>query len=116
MARRASKWNWNWRTSNYRFSEKTRVHGYPSALVLTVISSSEIQLSWVLGTTDHDGHSIERSTDGALFTEVATVTGSTILYNNTGLTADTLYYYRVRAYGGNSYSDYSNTTSDTTDA
>ena len=89
-------------------------NGAPSGLTLTVISGTEIQLDWTAGSTNHDGHSIERSTDGANFSEIATVTGATVHYHNTGLSQGTLYYYRVRAYKNSQYSSYSNTASDFT--
>ena len=74
------------------------IDGDPSDLVLTVISNTEIQLDWTIGSTNHDGHSIERSPDNITWSEIDTVLGSTDTYNNTSLTAGTLYYYRVRAY------------------
>lgn len=72
---------------------------YPSGLTLTVDSDTQITLSWTNnGTVDYDGVSIERSTDGVTYAEVTTaITGATSKAD-TGLTADTLYYYRIRYY------------------
>ena len=86
----------------------------PSGLTLTVISHTEIQLDWTRGSTNNDGTSIERSPDNATWAEIATVTGATVHYHNTGLSTGTLYYYRVREYNVAGYSSYSNTDSDTT--
>lgn len=87
--------------------------GTPSGLTLTVISDTEIQLDWTAGSTNHDGTSIEISTDGVTYTETATVTAPTVHYHKTGLTAGTLYYFRVREYKGTNYSAYSNVASAT---
>lgn len=80
--------------------------GSPSALTLTVDSDTAITLNWTIGSTNHDGHSIERSTDGVTYTEIGTVTGSTATLTDTGLTEFTTYYYKTRAYKGSLYSDY----------
>ena len=71
----------------------------PGSLSASVISSTQINLSWTAA-TDNVGvtnYLIERcSTAGcANFAQVGTATGTT--YNNTGLTASTSYSYRVRA-------------------
>lgn len=72
---------------------------YPSALTLTVDSDTQITLNWTNnGATDYDGVSIERSTDGVTYAEVTTAAAGATSKANTGLTADTLYYYRIRYY------------------
>ena len=81
----------------------------PSDLMLTVLSDTSIKLDWTAnGAQDYDGYSVERSTDGATYAEVDTVAVGTETYTDTELTADTLYYYRVRAYKGGAYSNYTN--------
>jgi peptidoglycan hydrolase-like protein with peptidoglycan-binding domain/lysophospholipase L1-like esterase len=86
-------------------------NGDPSLLTLTVISGTQINLAWTIGSTNQDGHSIERSTDGVNFTEIATVTAGISSYSNSGLTASATYFYRVRAFKGINYSGYSNINS-----
>jgi len=89
----------------------------PSGLALTITSSSEIDLAWTDNATNEDGFSIERSLDGITYVEIDTVAANVVAYEDTGLTASTLYYYRVRAYRGSyTYSSYSNVDSDTTDS
>jgi hypothetical protein len=88
--------------------------GVPSGLTLTVKSDTEIQLDWTVGSTNHDGHSIERSPNNSTWVEITTVLGVTVTYLNTGLTSGVLYYYRVRAYKGTTYSSYSSVVSATT--
>jgi titin len=87
----------------------------PSGLTATATSTSQINLTWVDNSSNEDGFKIERSTDGVFFTQIATAAVNATTYSNTGLTASTLYYYRVFAYNasGNSTSP-SNTASTTT--
>jgi titin len=72
----------------------------------TTISSTQINVSWtnVAGET---GYKIERSPDGAEWTEVATKLANLLTYSDTGLSADTSYQYRVRAYNAAGNSEYS---------
>ncbi len=88
----------------------------PTDLVATTISTSQINLAWKDNATNETDFEIERSTDGNNFTKIATVTANTTTYQNTGLTENTKYYYRVRAYNktANTYSGYSNTANATT--
>lgn len=85
-----------------RYSDESDVDtppdGAPSVLTLTVISDTSIKLDWTDGSTNEDGFSIERSTDGINYVEIDTVAANVVTYTNTGLTAGTLYYYRVRAF------------------
>jgi hypothetical protein len=87
----------------------------PSGLTATAVSTSQINLTWADNASNEDGFKIERSTDGVNFTQIATVAANATSYSNIGLTASTLYYYRVFAYNanGNSASP-SNTASATT--
>ena len=67
----------------------------------------------------YDGVSIERSLDNLTWAEVATVEGYNIAsYNGTGLSMNTQYYWRVRAFrtrdSVKTYTSYSNTTNATT--
>ncbi len=67
----------------------------PTGLTATVASASQINLSWtaVSGATSY---TVYRSTDNVSYSSIATPTEVT--YNNTsGLSASTLYYYKVTA-------------------
>ncbi|MGD0650215.1 MAG: fibronectin type III domain-containing protein [Verrucomicrobiia bacterium] len=86
----------------------------PSALTATPVSSSQINLSWTDNANNEDGFKIERSTDGTNFTQIATVTTNVTAYSNTGLSPNTTYWYRVRAYNAGGDSPYSNQASATT--
>jgi hypothetical protein len=82
----------------------------PSALILTVLSDTEIKLDWTNGADeDYDGLRIYSSTDGTTFTAAGTVAANVETYTATGLTEDTTYYFYVVAYHGSLESPVSNT-------
>ncbi len=77
----------------------------PTSLVASVISSSQINLTWVDNSADETSFILERANAAAgPFASVATLAPNTVTYSNTALTAATTFYYRVRAAntGGNS--------------
>jgi hypothetical protein len=84
----------------------------PTALALTVISDTQINLAWTVNSTNADGHKIERSLDGITYSEIGSVLGATATYNDTTGADGTRYYYRVRAYQGTAYSAYGNVAND----
>ncbi len=88
----------------------------PTDLNATAVSSSQVDLSWTDNSSSEDGFSIERKEGAAgTWAEIATVGADVTTYQDTGLEAETTYYYRIRAYKGTQYSDYSNEASDTTE-
>jgi acid phosphatase type 7 len=86
----------------------------PTNLTATAVSASQINLTWVDHSTNETGFKIERSTDNVNFSQIATVGTNIQSYSNTGLTASTRYFYRVRATNANGDSAYSNTADATT--
>jgi subtilisin family serine protease len=88
----------------------------PSAPVLnvpSVISSSQINLTWSNVTTE-TGYRIYRSSGGSSFTQVGSVGADVTSYSNTGLSPSTTYTYLVRAYNSGGESGDSNQRSATT--
>ncbi|MBV8780522.1 MAG: NPCBM/NEW2 domain-containing protein [Phycisphaerae bacterium] len=71
----------------------------PSPIVATALSSSSIQLTWTMGSSNLTSYMIERSSDGTNFTTIATgLNASTTSYtDNVGLSSATKYYYRITA-------------------
>ncbi|HWE03064.1 MAG TPA: fibronectin type III domain-containing protein [Tepidisphaeraceae bacterium] len=70
----------------------------PSGFSLTVASATEVDLAWS-AVADATGFKIERSLNNTAWTTLvaAGVTGTSMSYANTGLTAGTTYYYRLSA-------------------
>lgn len=65
----------------------------PASLTLTVLSDTSIKLDWI----STYNVAVERGTDGINYVEIIVVAGGTNTYTDTGLTAGTHYYYRVRS-------------------
>ncbi|MCF0062378.1 T9SS type A sorting domain-containing protein [Dyadobacter chenwenxiniae] len=86
----------------------------PSALAATAISATQINLVWVDNAKDETGFELERSVDGLKFVKVADLAANIKAYSNTGLTASTRYWYRIRAKNSAGKSAYSNIASATT--
>jgi len=82
----------------------------PSVLTATTISSSKINLKWQRNSTNETGFKIE-SKKGSTgpYSQIKRVGAKVISYSDTGLAANTTYYYRVRAYNANGNSSFSNT-------
>ena len=67
-------------------------------------------LSWTDNANNETGMSIERSSDGVNFAETASYSGiNSASFFDSNLVSGTTYWYRVRALGLGSKSDYSNT-------
>ncbi len=80
----------------------------PSMLALTDLDESMVALSWQDNSTNESAFSIERSTNAITgFNEVGTTAINTTSFRDTGLTSNTTYFYRVRALGNGTPSEYS---------
>jgi hypothetical protein len=86
----------------------------PRSLLATVVSSSQINLTWgaAAGAT---GYTVQRSLNGgSTWIQLASLTVGATTYQDTGLSAGTTYSYRVIATGGGVSSAPSNVVSATT--
>jgi len=70
----------------------------PSNLTATVISYSQVSLSWLDNSNNEDGFEIKRSLNGITYTLLSTLNADTTSYSDTGLSPFTTYYYRIRAF------------------
>lgn len=78
----------------------------PSNLVATAVSSSQINISWKDNSSNETGFEIERRNGLGSYSKIASVDKDVTSYSNTALTADTEYFYRVRAINENGASIY----------
>lgn len=83
----------------------------PSGLTVTTVSQSQLNLSWLDNANNETGYRVERSLDGGSFSVVSTLSAGSTSYSDSGLTAATLYYYRVVAFNTAGNSSYSNVAS-----
>jgi hypothetical protein len=88
----------------------------PSQLTATANGASRIDLSWTDNSADERGFKIERSPDGAAWSQVGTAGANATAYSATGLSASTTYHFRVRAYNAAGDSAYTASASATTAA
>jgi len=79
----------------------------PGNLTFGTVTSSSIELNWSDNSDNEDGFRIYRSTSiGGDYSPVGTTTAEATSFNNTGLTSNTTYYYRVYAYNTGGSSSY----------
>jgi hypothetical protein len=82
----------------------------PSNLTATAVSTTQINLSWTDNSNNETGFKIERCQGNSCtnFVQIATTAANVTTFNNTGLTRNTRYRYRVRAFNAVGNSGYSN--------
>jgi len=83
----------------------------PSNLVATALSSTQVRLTWTDNANNENAFKLYRSLDGITFTEIAKPGPNATSYINSGLSSNTTYYYRLRAYNEAGSSAYSNIAS-----
>jgi cellulose 1,4-beta-cellobiosidase len=83
----------------------------PSALSATVISRTQINLTWTDNASNESGFIIERSANGAAFTQIATTAANVTAFADPGLSPNKKYNYRLRAFNAVGQSGFSNTVS-----
>jgi hypothetical protein len=86
----------------------------PSGLSAVATSAGQIDLIWVDNAADETGFSIERSLDGASWSQVGTAGADATGYADTTVSPNSTYYYQVQAYSDSGSSGYSNVASATT--
>jgi hypothetical protein len=92
----------------FRANVVARPPASPAELAATGQSDSEIALSWADKSSDEDGFRVERSSDGANWSEIATLGQNVTGLTDVGLTQGTQYAYRVSAFNGSGVSGPSN--------
>ena len=105
-----------WTTISAKTNDALPKPSAPTSLLASAVSSSQINLSWTDNSGNETGFDLERSSDGSTFNALASVDANTTTYQNTGLTANTKYYYRVRSKNSAGSSGWSNVVEATTQA
>ncbi len=78
-------------------------------------TTSQIVLTWADNSSEENGYTVERSTDGTNFTVISSsIAANTTKYTDTGRTENTKYYYRVKANSAGGGSGYSQVVSAST--
>src|SRR4029453_14722950 len=85
----------------------------PSGLQAGAVSTAETDLTWTDNSSNANGSGetgfeIERSTDGVVFTRIATAGADINRYTDSTLSGSARYFYRVRAITATTASAYSN--------
>ncbi|WP_153801047.1 fibronectin type III domain-containing protein [Foetidibacter luteolus] len=87
----------------------------PSGVSAVAESSSSIRINWNNSDATVTKFELYRSAaSNSFYTLAATVNGSTLAYADSGLTSNTAYYYKVRAFNVSGYSGYSSEVNKTT--
>ncbi len=80
----------------------------PTNLTATAISKHQVNLSWLESSTNQTGFTIQRSTDGTNWTQIANVGSTVRTYQDNTVSRRKTYYYRVDAYNSVGNSAWSN--------
>jgi len=87
---------------------------FTNAVSTQVPPSSSLTVNWLDNANNETNYIVERSGDGTNFTVIATLPADTTSYNDSGLTPNTQYYYRVKATNATESSVYTSNASITT--
>jgi predicted phage tail protein len=87
----------------------------PTGLAVTSTTTTSVGLAWTDNSGDEDGFTLQRCTGGGCttYSTIANLLPGTTTYDDSGLTADTSYSYRVRAFNGAGASGWSETSART---
>ncbi|MBN1674724.1 MAG: fibronectin type III domain-containing protein, partial [Kiritimatiellae bacterium] len=79
----------------------------PDALAVTALSSTAIRVTWTDNSSNEDGFKIDRRQSGSGdWVRVAQTAADATAYTDAGLSAETHYYYKVKAFNGTGESAY----------
>jgi len=87
---------------------------FTNAVSTQVPPLSSLTVNWLDNANNETNYIVERSGDGTNFTVIATLPADTTSYNDSGLTPNTQYYYRVKATNATESSVYTSNASITT--
>jgi len=82
------------------------IAGNPSSFTATAAGWDSITLAWTDGCTNEEGYELQRSLDESDWVTVKLTAAGATSYIDSGLDANTLYYYRLRGYLGDDVTDW----------
>ncbi|MDW7676171.1 MAG: fibronectin type III domain-containing protein, partial [Bacillota bacterium] len=94
--------------ANAATQQAATIPAQPTNLAVTSVSANSVTLTWQDKSNNETGFKIERKTGSGSYSEITTVSANTTSFTNTGLSNNTIYTYRVRAYNAAGNSAYSN--------
>jgi hypothetical protein len=86
----------------------------PSSLATRSLAYNSVAIGWSDNSSNESGFTVQRSSDGVNFTEIASLGAGAVSFSDATVSARTAYYYRVRAFNSIGGSAYSNVLSVTT--
>jgi len=86
----------------------------PTNPALTVLSTTSIKFTWTDNSHSEEAYYVYRSADGTTYSYIKKLNPNTETYTDTGLSAGTLYYYKVRCGASGFFSDFTTPVSATT--
>lgn len=95
--------------------EEPKLINAPGSLSVVTVSDSELDISWADNSDNESGFIIERKQEGGSFTEIADLDAGIQSFRDDQLSANSTFYYRVKAYGLSGESSWSNIASASTD-
>ncbi|MDN5217517.1 fibronectin type III domain-containing protein [Fulvivirgaceae bacterium BMA12] len=105
----------NYNADKDRYMSTAAVPAAPTGLAASVISKSQINLSWTENATNEGNYLIEVSTDGGVnYQTLVSLPSATNSFEHAGLPAGQTVYYRVLATNSTGNSSYSNVVNATT--
>ena len=105
----------NYNADKDRYMSTAAIPADPSGLAASVISKSQINLSWTENATNEGNYLIEVSTDGGVnYQTLVSLPSATNSFEHAGLPAGQTVYYRVLATNSTGNSGYSNVVNATT--
>jgi hypothetical protein len=87
---------------------------FTNVISTEVPTASSLTVNWGDNALNEDNYVLERSLNGTDFTIISTLGANVTSYNDSGLSPNTLYYYRVKAVNSTGSSVYNSTASLTT--
>jgi hypothetical protein len=82
----------------------------PTNLKAVAVSTSQVNLTWTDNSTDENGFTVQRSTNGSTYATVGTTSANVTSFGDTGLSRSTKYYYRVQSFNASGSSSFASTS------